>query len=98
MRLVVTRWLCFKIDSAGADSLLGVVAAALPLFGTMAARRTAWAWVAVALLASAELPPAVRRGRLRGLAPNASGVRRLQYSPASHTSERGDDIGSWQHG
>ncbi len=55
----------------------GVVAAALPLFGTMAARRTAWAWVAVALLASAELPPAVRRAQLRG-SSNASGVRRLQ--------------------
>ena len=63
-----------------------MVAAALPLLATMAARRTAWAWVAVALLASAEPPPAVRRGQLRGLAPNASGVRRLQYSPASHTS------------
>ena len=57
----------------------GVVAAALLLFGTMAARRTAWAWVAVALLASAELPEA-RRAQLRGLASNASGLRRLQSS------------------
>ena len=33
-----------------AGSLPGVVAAALPLLGAMAARRTAWAWVAVAML------------------------------------------------
>ena len=62
----------------------GVVAAALPLLATMAARRTAWAWVAVALLASAEPPPAVRRKELRGLASNASGLRRLQGWQASN--------------
>ena len=45
----------------------------------------AWAWVAVALLvASAEIPPAVRRAQLRGLASNASsGLRRLQSSSES---------------
>ena len=43
----------------------------------------AWAWVAVALLASAELPPAMRRAQLRGLASNASGLRRLQSSSES---------------
>ena len=48
----------------------------------MAARRTAWAWVAVALLASAELPPAMRRAQLRG-SSNASEVRRLQSSSES---------------
>ena len=65
-----------------AGSLPGVVAAALSLFGTMAARRTAWAWVAVALLASAELPPAVRRAQLRG-SSNASDLRRLSHLTGS---------------
>ena len=46
----------------------------------------AWAWVAVALLASAELPPAMRRAQLRG-SPNASGVRRLQSADFVYVSQ-----------
>ena len=46
----------------------------------------AWAWVAVALLASAELPPAVRRAKLRG-SSNASGVRRLQSADFVYVSQ-----------